>query len=149
MVESSPEAVPKVVETMVCAPLERLAESSVLAGVAPLLMRTNAEASGAETTVRVVGAETLLAKDRVAAGMVPTVPARTGEAVPVTLAAFALVIPRTGTSARPKAPAATPASIDLLDRIALDNAFPFDASVRRRSDVGIGRYVRSNRLLLG
>jgi hypothetical protein len=37
-----------------------------------------------------------------------------------------------------KAPAATPASIDLLERIALDNAFPFDASVRRRSDVGIG-----------
>jgi hypothetical protein len=37
---------------------------------------------------------------------------------------------------RAKAPAATPASIDLLDRIALDNAFPFDASVRRRSDVG-------------
>jgi hypothetical protein len=38
-----------------------------------------------------------------------------------------------------KAPAATPASIDLLERIALDNAFPFDASVRRRSDVGFSR----------
>jgi hypothetical protein len=34
-----------------------------------------------------------------------------------------------------KAPAATPASIDLLDRIALDNAFPFDVSACLRSDV--------------
>jgi hypothetical protein len=34
-----------------------------------------------------------------------------------------------------KAPAATPASIDLLDRIALDNAFPFDVSACLHWDV--------------
>ena len=36
-----------------------------------------------------------------------------------------------------KPPAATPASIDLLDRIALDNAFPFDVSASLLCDVGL------------
>jgi hypothetical protein len=46
---------------------------------------------------------------------------------------------------RPKAPAATPASERLPMRIALDNAFPFDASACLTWDVACVGYAGANR----
>jgi hypothetical protein len=82
-------------------------------------------------------------QDISAAGMLREPPVeRTGATVAVAVAlglmlgaALADVAPAMESAPTAKAPAATPASIDLLVRIALDNAFPFDASVRLRGDV--------------
>jgi hypothetical protein len=89
------------------------------------------------------------AKVALALGTVTPAVKRTGETDAVLVAAFAGEANNArGTTPATKAPAATPASIDLLDRIALDNAFPFDASVRRRSDVGFGQTSFANRAWL-
>ena len=85
-------------------------------------------------------------QDISAAGMLREPPVeRTGATVAVAVAlglmlgaAVADEAPAIESIPKAKAPAATPASIDLLDRIALDNAFPFDVSACLHWDVGIG-----------
>jgi len=68
---------------------KRVAESSEVAGVLPavLFRYTRALEEGAVTTVRLVGREIDLATESFAEGIVPTVPARMAETLPVTLAA--------------------------------------------------------------
>ena len=120
----------------------RVAVSSVTPSVRLIV----AEAEGAVRSWRVPVAMLLVPVQAIlAVGMLKVPPvARTGPTVAVAVAlglmlgaAVADEAPAIESMPRAKAPAATPASIDLLDRIALDNAFPFDVSASLLCDVGL------------